>query len=354
MRKLKASKITGNRTLNNELTDPRHPVGTTRHLKVGMSISDRMLPLLTGQVTSPEITLDFECGRPNELFWQALHNDAFDLTEMSLAAHAILTSRGENPFVGLPVFTSRMFRHGSIFVSAASNITTPEDLSGRRVGIPEYQMTAAVWIRGILQERHGVNPADIHWITGGVNKPGRRERIALQLPQNIHVEPIAAQATLNDLLLAGEIDAIIAPQIPQALQLGDQRIRRLFDDSRKVEEAYFAETNIFPIMHLAVLRQELAATEPQLPATLFRLCDDAKGQAMDTLHDTDAPYVMLPWQADEAARTGTVMGDDYWPYGIDANRHVLETFIRYLDEQTLLARPIEVDELFAPGPYAAP
>jgi len=337
--------------LNHNTQKEGPPTSGARHLKVGISISDRMLPLLTGQIASPELTLNFEYGTPNALFWRALHEGAFDMTEMSLAAHAILTSRDENPFVGLPVFTSRMFRHGSIFVATASNIMTPEDLAGCRVGIPEYQMTAAVWMRGILQDRHGVAPADIQWVTGGVNKSGRTERIALQLPKNIRIEPIAAHATLNDMLLAGQIDAIIAPQVPVAFRRGDQRIRQLFANSRDVEETYFTETEIFPIMHLAVLRRELVAAEPQLPIKLFRLCDAARRHAIDTLHDTDAPYVMLPWQADEAARTRTLMGDDYWPYGIDANQHVLSTFIRYLDQQGLLARPIQADELFAPGIY---
>ena len=161
-----------------------------------MSINDRMLPILTGQITAPSIELQFESGTPSTLFWRALHEGAFDVTEMSLAAHAILTSRGDNPFVGLPVFTSRMFRHGSIFVSSASGIETPQDLVGRRVGIPEYQMTAAVWLRGILQEFYGVAPAQISWVTGGVNKPGRKERIKIDLPSDVRVAPIDDSATL--------------------------------------------------------------------------------------------------------------------------------------------------------------
>ena len=326
--------------------------GDMRRLSAGMSVSDRMLPLLTGQVTMPEIKLNFEFDTPNALFWRALHDGAFDLTEMSLAAHAILTSRDANPFVGLPVFTSRMFRHGSIFVSATSDISHPEHLAGRRIGVPEYQMTAAVWMRGILQDHHDVTPTNIHWFTGGVNQPGRKERIALHRPANLRVEPISERATLNGMLLAGEIDAIIAPQIPQAFHQGDARIKRLFGNGREIEEAYFAETKIFPIMHLAVVRRELVAAEPELADTLFQLFDAARRHAMATLCDTDAPSVMMPWQADEIARTQALMGDDYWAYGIDANRHVLETFVRYLGEQELLARPIEVDELFAPATYA--
>ena len=318
-----------------------------RKLNIAMAVSDRMLPLFTGEVSSPDITLEFDTGTPSELFWRALHEDTFDITEMSLAAHAILTSRDDNPFVGLPVFASRMFRHGSIFVSNASGIERPEDLAERKIGIPEYQMTAAVWMRGILHERHSVAPTDIQWVTGGVNKVGRRERIELRLPAGVHVEPAPGQATLNDLLLAGEIDAIMAPQMPNAFRQGDPRVRRLFNNYRQAEEVYFEETRIFPIMHLAVVRRELAEAEPQLMNMLFRLFDHARQQAMASLTDADAPSVMLPWQVDEAERTRALMGDDYWPYGIDENAHVLETFVRYLGAQGLLARPIEVAELFA-------
>jgi 4,5-dihydroxyphthalate decarboxylase len=324
--------------------------GKPRRLKVGMSINDRMLPILTGQVTAPSIELQFESATPSALFWRALHEGAFDVTEMSLAAHAILKSRGENPFVGLPVFTSRMFRHGSIFVSSTSGIMTPQDLAGRRVGIPEYQMTAAVWLRGILQEFYGVKPAQISWVTGGVNKTGRKERIKLDLPSDVRVEAIDDTATLSDMLLANKIDAIMAPQVPDAFRHGDDRVRRLFSDSRQVEEAYFAETGIFPIMHLAVVRRELLAAEPELLAPLFHLFDDARRMALSTLTDADAPYVMLPWQVAAAEQTRTLMGDDYWPYGIEPNRQVLATFIRYLDEQGLLAKPIDVEDLFAGNP----
>jgi len=313
-----------------------------------MAVSDRMLPILTGEITSPDVALIFETGRPSDLFWRALHDGAFDITEMSLAAHAILTSRGENPFAGLPVFTSRMFRHGSIFVSEEAGISRPEDLAGKRVGIPEYQMTAAVWIRGFLMEFYGVTPADIHWFTGGVNRPGRAERIALRAPPSVRVERVAANRTLNELLLAGEIDAIIAPQVPQAFRQGDPRVRRLFPDYRQDEAEYFIHTGIFPIMHLLVMRRELAAKAPELPALLFDLFDRARQRAMETLADADAPYVMLPWQVEEAERTRALMGDDYWLYGLDANRHTIETFLRYLGEQGLLARQVQIEELFAP------
>jgi 4,5-dihydroxyphthalate decarboxylase len=317
------------------------------HLKVGMAASDRMLALATGEITSTELSLDFETGTPSTLFWRALHDGAFDATEMSLAAHAILTSRNMNPFVGLPIFTSRMFRHGSIFVSDASAIEAPAELAGKRVGIPEYQMTAAVWMRGILQDRYGVLPRDIRWRTGGVNKPGRSERIELRQPTGVQIDPIGDQETLDTLLLAGEIDAIMAPQVPASFRRGDKRVRRLFDEARREEEAYFADSGIFPIMHLLVMRRERSAKDPELAGLLFDLFERAKAHALETLADADAPYVMMPWQVDEIERTSALMGADYWPYGIEANMTTLETFVRYLGEQELLERRIRPQDLFA-------
>jgi 4,5-dihydroxyphthalate decarboxylase len=324
------------------------PIMTARRLHTGISVNDRMLPLLTGAVTSPDLVLDFERATPIEIFQRAIQAGAFDVTEMSLAAHAIMTSRGDNPFVGLPVFTSRMFRHGSIFVSARSGISTPEQLAGRRIGIPEYQMTAAVWVRGLLHDQYGVDLASIDWHTGGVNQVGRGERIPLRLPPSYRVTPVAPSQTLNQMLLDGDIDAIIAPQIPAAFRSGDPRIRRLFSDFRRAEEAYFDATGLFPIMHLVVMRKELAAAEPELLPTLYDLFERAKAHSRAALADGDALFVMLPTLISEIEATTRRMGEDFWAYGIGANRRVLDAFIGHLTRQHLLAKSLSPEDLFAP------
>ncbi|HUS97582.1 MAG TPA: ABC transporter substrate-binding protein [Hyphomicrobiaceae bacterium] len=318
-------------------------------LSVGISRNDRVLPLLLGDVTPDLCDLTFEHGTPSQVFWRALDEGAFDVTEMSLASHCILTSRGENPFVGLPVFTSRMFRHNAIFVAERSGIGTPEDLNGKRIGVPEYQMTAAVWARGILSEFHGFDPRSVHWVRAGVNQAGRRERLPLHLPDGYDVTNAPDGVTLNDMIKAGDIDAIIAPQIASAFQRQDGSVRRLFPDCRAAEISYFRATRIFPIMHLLVMRREVHAANPGLAGSISRAFAEAKTMSARHLYDGDAVYVMLPWLVDEVEQTRALMGDNYWPYGIGANRGVLETMLRYLGEQHLLRQSIGVENLFAEG-----
>lgn len=323
------------------------PEIAAQSLKVGIATNDRMLRLLLRDARAAGLALSFERAEPSQIFWRALKLGEFDITEMSLAAHAILTSRGENPFIGLPVFTSRMFRHGSLFVSEASGITSPVQLQDRRVGVPEYQMTAAVWMRGILHDQYGVAPDSISWLTGGVNKPGREERIELRVPPQYQIENIGPEDTLDALLLDGAIDAIMSPEIPNGFKRTNGRVRRLFADTRATEEAYFRATSIFPIMHLLVLRREIYEANPQTIVSLYQAFQDAKEHALDQLYNGDALYVMLPWLVDEMERTFELMGRDFWPYGVSRNDRVLRTFIGYLHRQGMLEQPVEVAELFA-------
>ena len=317
-------------------------------LKIGIARNDRMLPVLNGDVSVNGYSLEFSQAEPSEIFWRALKEGAFDIAEMSLAAHAILTSRGESSFVGVPVFTSRMYRHGSIFVSRESGIRSPQQLAGRRIGVPEYQMTAAVWMRGILQDDYGVMPESVAWFTGGVNRPGRRERIELRTPPEYRIESIAKHHTLDAMLCAGEIDAIIAPQIPKSFVHGDGCTRRLFEDPRAEEMQYFERTRIFPIMHILAIRNDRYEDDPSLAGKLIDAFEMAKQQSFNRLYNGDALYVMLPWLVSEIESTMTTMGRDFWPYGIEQNRHVLETFIRYLQNQGLIEGRLGIEELFAP------
>ena len=307
-----------------------------------------MLALLNGDVRVEDYELVFARAEPSQIFWRALKSGEFDVTEMSLAAHALLTSRGENPFVGLPVFTSRMFRHASLYVSEASGISSPDQLDGRRVGVPEYQMTAAVWMRGILQDQHGVEPSGINWFTGGVNKPGREERIELRTPPQYQIENIGPHNTLDAMLLDGAIDAIMSPEIPASFKRCKKTVRRLFEDTRAAEAAYFRETGIFPIMHLLVVRREIYEQNPDIAINLYRAFDEAKTHAINRLYDGDALYVMLPWLVDEIESTFALMGQDFWPYGIKRNEKVLQTFIRYLARQKMIESPLAISSLFAP------
>jgi len=320
---------------------------TGKRLQVGISRNDRMLPLFNGEMSIDGYDLEFVQAEPNEIFGRALRNGEFDVTEMSLAAHAILTSRGESQFVGLPVFTSRMFRHGAIFVSRESGITTPEQLEGRRIGVPEYQMTAAVWLRGILHDDYGVPPHSVQWLTGGVNKSGRIERLELRTPSQYKIESIGPDRTLDAMLRAGEIDAIMAPQIPNSFKEDGQRVQRLFVDYRAAEVAYFGRTGIFPIMHLLVIRRESYERDPELALKLFNAFECAKSTTFERLYDADALYVMLPWLINEIEATVKVLGPDFWPYGVEKNRHVLDAFTRQLRGQGLIEGKLDIENLFA-------
>ncbi len=317
-------------------------------LQIGIARNDRMLPLLLGDVTVDGYRLAFSQAQPSEIFWRALQEGAFDVTEMSLAAHCILMSRGENPFVGIPVFTSRMFRHGSVFISDRSGISSPAELAGRRIGVPEYQMTAAVWMRGILQDDYGVTADSVDWLTGGVNRPGRLERLELRTPPQYRIENIGPERTLDAVLRSGEIDAIMSPEIPDGFKCKEAGVRRLFVDPRAAEMDYYARTGIFPIMHLLVVRRDCYERHPDIAQKLLAAFREAQAQSIDRLYDGDALYVILPWLIAEIEATRALMGAEFWPYGVAENRHVLEAFLRHLQDQGLIDRPLDIASLFAP------
>ena len=318
-----------------------------RQLSIGISTNDRVLPLLLGDIVPAGVRLAFTQGKPGDIFWRALHDGEFDVTEMSLAAHCILTSRRENPFVGIPVFTSRMFRHGSLFVRNDAGIERPEDLTGKRIGVPEYQMTAAVWMRGILADDYGLAPSEVSWFTGGVNRAGRKERIPLRLPADYRVSEIAPTDTLDQMLATGKLDAIMSPEIPAGFLAQRPTMRRLFQDVRAIEETYFQRTAIFPIMHMLVVRRSVLQSDQALARSLYDAFNDAKGLALSRLYDADALYATLPWLITELERVRALMGHDFWPYGLERNQHALRTFLSYLHDQQLLQRPVSVDDLFA-------
>ena len=318
----------------------------TTSLTVGISTNDRMLPLLLGDVPTPGLDLTFDRESPIGIFRRALQEGAFDVTEMSFAAYSILMSRGERPFVGIPVFVSRMFRHGCVFVRTDGDIARPEDLTGARIGIPEYQMTAVVWMRGILDEYHGVDPKGVRWVRGGVNAPGGRdEKLPLRLSDDYDVADLEDRS-LNDALAAGEIDAMITTRLPAGLT--DGSLKGLFSDVKAAEQAYYAASGIFPIMHLLVLRREVYERDPSLARALYDCFSAAKTASLARLYDIDALSVMVPWLVPEMAASFGVLGQDPWPYGFAANRKDFEVFLTYLERQELLASPLAPEDLFAP------
>jgi 4,5-dihydroxyphthalate decarboxylase len=283
-----------------------------------------------------------------ETFFRMLRHREFDVSEMSLSSYTMSLFRDPQPFIAIPVFPSRLFRHSSIYVSTAAGIASPRDLVGKRVGNPEYQMTAPVWIRGILADEYDVPVDSVTYVTGGEEEPGRSEKLRLDLPPNIRVEPIGPQQTLSQMLARGEIAALQTARMPSTYASGDGRVVRLFEDFVDVERAYYRRTRIFPIMHTVVIRRELYERDPWIAQSLFKAFSAAQRLAYDDLRQTAALKTMLPWLIAHVDETRRELGDDFWPYGFAPNRDTLATFLRYHHEQGLSKRRLEPEALFAP------
>ena len=300
---------------------------------------DRTQALIDGRVQPEGVDLTFIPLRPGETFWRMLNHGEFDVSEMSLSSYTILRSEGDTRFTAIPVFPSRTFRHSAIYLRADSWIERPEDLKGKRIGVGDYQMTAAVWVRGMLTHEYGVKPEDIAWVVG---KPIR----SIKPPEDVRLETIPADKTLEEMLKRGEIDALVSVMIPKAI---GKTVRRLFDDFRKVESEYYKKTGIFPIMHTLVLKTALYEQKPWLAVSFYRAFCRARDLAYQHLYDTDALTVSLPWIIDDVESTRAVFGPQVWDYSIEGSRPTLDALVSYLDEQKLSRRRMSVEELFAPN-----
>jgi 4,5-dihydroxyphthalate decarboxylase len=305
---------------------------------------DRIRALQDGRVRPEGIDLNIVALPVEETFYRQARYREFDVSEMSLSSYLLTLDADEPPFVALPVFPSRMFRHQSIYVNAGSGIREPADLVGKRVGVPEYQLTAVVWQRGILAEHHGVPVESVRYFTGGMEQPGRVEKLKLNLPPEISVTPIGPDQTLSGLLAAGELDAVYSAGEPKGFGRLPQ-IRRLFADFQAAEADYYRKTGIFPIMHVVTVRRPLYERSPWIARSLTKAFSAALDIAYADLTQRNALKVMLPWLAQHLDDTVSVLGPRYWEYGLEPNRHVLETFSRYSHEQGLAARPRLAQEI---------
>ncbi len=283
---------------------------------------------------------------PEEIFFRAFRSAEFDVSELSLSSFTVKTAQDDCPYVGVPVFLSRAFRHTAIYVRT-DRIKKPEDLKGKKVGLPEYQLTANVWARALLQDDYGVKPSDIIWVRGGIEEPGRPEKIALDLPNDVRLENAPAGATISQMLADGLIDAFIAPRPPAVAN--HPHIGWLFADPTAAAKDYFKRTGIFPIMHIVGVRRALAKAHPWLPAAVMKAFEQAKAIALAKLGDTSATKVTLPFVEERLKEARDLMGPDFWSYGVAANRKVLETFLRHHHAQGLSSRLVKVEELFHPA-----
>lgn len=309
---------------------------------------DRTRALEEGTVRPDGIELTCLRLPVEETFFRMMRHREFDVAEMSLSSYVLSLQADPSPFVALPVFTSRQFRHGGIYVNADAGVERPEDLRGKVVGTPEYQLTAGVWIRGILADRHGVPVDSVRYLTGGQETAGRIEKAALDLRGATDVQRISPDRTLSAMLAEGEIDALYTPRVPSPFAAGDARVRRLFADSVAAEKDYYRETGIFPIMHVVAIRRDVYERHRWVAQSLYKALLLAKSQAMASLYDSSALRFMLPWLTQELEQSRALMGEDFWSYGLDGNREVLSTFLRYHHEQGLSRRRFEPEELFAP------
>jgi 4,5-dihydroxyphthalate decarboxylase len=308
--------------------------------------TDRTMPLILGDVRPAGIDLTFLRMYPEEVFWRMTRHAEFDAAEMSLSSYLLRRSRGDHSLVAIPVFTSREFRHSCVWIRADADVHAPPDLKGKRVGVPEYQMTAAVWIRGFLNDDFSVAPTDMHWFSGGLYQLGREEKLPISI-RGLDLRAIGREQTLSDMLLQGELDAVIGARPPRGFP--GPKVRRLFPDFRQVEVDYFKRTAVFPIMHTVVIRRELLDREPWVARSLYDAFCAAKACATAQLSEAVVLAATLPWLIAEVEATTALMGEDYWPYGVEPNRHTIETLIRYSCEQGLAERGVAIDELFAPS-----
>ena len=316
-------------------------------LSLAFSDYDRVAALANGQVQPDGIDLNVITLPVEETFFRMARNQEFDVAEMSLSTYCVTLARETPPFIAIPVFPSRVFRHGSMFVSAKSGITDPRELAGKRIAYPEYQMTAPVWMRGILSDEYGVKVTEAMHLNGGVEQPGRDEKIRIDLPPSIRLSNVGPDKTLATMLADGEIDALLAARPPSTLTTRPNDVKRLFPNYAEVEREYYRRTRIFPIMHTVVIRRDVYEANRWIAQSLQKAFVAAQRKTYSDLAESHAFKTMLPWLPSHVEEVRREMGDDWWPYGFPANRHVLDTFLRYHHEQGLSPRRLQPEALFA-------
>ena len=310
---------------------------------------DRVAPLKDGRIRPEGVDLNFIPLGPEEIFFRMARYQEFDASEMSLASYITGRAQGREDFVAIPIFPSRMFRHSAIFVHSEAGIEKPEDLAGRRVGVGEYQMTAIVWVKGILSDHYGVHARDIHWHTGGQEQPGREERIPLEIPSEIRLEKIPRDKTLSCMLEKGELDAVIAARIPSPFLRGSPQVKRLFENPIEAEKDYFTDTGIFPIMHTVAIRRELYDQHPWLAVSLYKAFNEAQKLSLASIYGTPAVSYQLAWLHQYLEQERAFLGPDSWANGAEHNQKTVETLCRYLVEQGMIKEAPSFETLFAPN-----
>jgi 4,5-dihydroxyphthalate decarboxylase len=312
---------------------------------------DRTQAIRDGRVKVEGCAVTYLPLYPEDIFHRVFKFREFDISEMSFSSYLRTVSAGTSEYTAVPAFVSRIFRHSGIYIRKDTGIAKPEDLRGKRIGVPEYQITAVVWMRGMMQHEYGVPPSDIHWRSGGQEQPGRHERTPLKSIPGVDLQPIGAQQTLVNMLRDGELDALFTARAPSSFLAGEAHITRLFPNTRAAEQAYYKKTGLFPIMHLIGIRKSLVERYPWLPTSVYKAFCEAKALAMIDLRDVNALMVTLPWLEAETKETAAIMGEDFWKYGVAENMPEIEALSQYVYEQGLTERKVKVEELFHPATF---
>lgn len=321
----------------------------TQLLKIACWDYDRVNPLRDGRAKIEGCDIEFTVNAPHNFFFRAGESPPYDVMEQSFSSYLTRRSRGAVPYTAIPIYASRMFRHSAIYVRT-DRIRAPEELKGRRIGVPFYGITAAMTARGILADEYGVKPEDVIWVNGGLDDPAQRLTQDLGLPASIRIEQ-ATEKSLSRLLAEGGIDALITAASPSTMNA--PHVGRLFPDYRAVEQAYFKKTRIFPIMHVIGIKTEVLERDPSLALRVYKGFSDAKDICIADLDgDGGAVKATVPWLGPELDATRAVMGADFWPFGIEKNRPTLEAVTRWSFEQHLSPKKLAIEELFAPETLA--
>jgi len=319
------------------------------NLSIAIGDYDRVRPFVNGAVQMDGADPTFMLLEPEEIFFRAFRHAEFDICELSLSSYALKTSQDDCPYVAVPVFPSRAFRHTSIYIRTDRGIDKPEDMKGKRIGVPEYQLTANVWARMILETGYAVHPRDIHWMRGGYETPGRIEKIKISLPEDVQIEAAPADATLSEMLADGRLDGLMGPRAPSCFERGDPNVGWLFKDPEQAASDWYRKTKIFPIMHVLGIRRALLEQHPFLAVAAVKAFTQSKAIALAKLGDTSATKVTLPFVEEQLKQARSLMGEDFWPYGVEPNRITLDTFLKAHHAQGLSSRLLTVDELFHPA-----
>jgi 4,5-dihydroxyphthalate decarboxylase len=316
-------------------------------LTCAISEYDHVRDLVSGRVSADGISLACLSMPVEEIFFRMLRHREFDVAEMSMGRYASIVSRDDCPFVAIPVFPSRMFRHSSIYVRTGGSVREPADLKGKRVGVPEWAQTAGIYTRGMLGRQFGVGLRDVEWVQAGIHQTGREEEVAVNPPPGVTIVRYSDR-TLNDMLLAGEIDAMMSAHPPGSFEAGDPGVRRLFDDFMDIERRYWREEKIFPIMHTVVLRRDVFESNRWIAMNLLKAFEEAKTRGLERISEATAARVPLPWAFEHVRRVKAEFGDDFWPYGLEPNRTTLAAFLGFAFEQGVTKRLVSPGELFPP------